>query len=272
MFAVNRVNLIAAGSETRFPCRKQHVTTPHRRGDPRDRGLSRPPAHAAAAPETDGSRPGPQGPAQGTQVGDLRVKLVPPSPPPGLCQFLPRMGEGTGSVTGVPVSPPEVGETREGRRGAPRRLSGGCGSFRHPRAAAAVAVAVTTRRVLFLIAVGGERAGGGPARSRAAPSPRPGLCPGSPLLPARPGTPRPPAPGDGCEGKHPAPRPLGAGGDPQELAILSAEVGAARALPPPKRKRPSLFIPTPASKPRGALPKCPWVPSAQEESEAERDE
>ncbi|XP_019492958.1 PREDICTED: uncharacterized protein LOC109380136 [Hipposideros armiger] len=34
MFAVSRVNLIAAGSETRFPGRKQHVTTPDPQGSP----------------------------------------------------------------------------------------------------------------------------------------------------------------------------------------------------------------------------------------------
>lgn len=167
MFAVNRVNLIAAGSETRFPGRKQHVTTPDQQGSPppKPRGLRSvlPPGawpHTEVPSWTLSRSPfsrdrneggwSPNGPGveeeRGSggihtgvvpiQAGDLSVKSVLPAPFSFLGQFLPRMGEG-----GVGWRRGFLSQTREGlgaltrevRRVSLRRLSRGCTSFCPPR-------------------------------------------------------------------------------------------------------------------------------------------
>lgn len=142
MFAVNRANLIAAGSETRFPGRKQHVTVPDPRGggSPCGRGAAVPPGawparkgrscteHPASTssrrPSSGGRSEGgverDQGPggiharADLIPAGDLLVKPVPRSPSPDLgsrasASFFPRTGRagraGLGGLCPTPGGP-----------------------------------------------------------------------------------------------------------------------------------------------------------------------
>lgn len=189
MFAVNCVNrLIAAGSETRFPARKKHVTAPICK----DRGRAGGAGAAASAAKTRRRGPGRTVPSwvqhlkpafslrplsrgcsedagslngnQGRggcsprawvfiQVGDLLVKSAlrfqRPIPPKSLWGstssrfFRDPAEDGAGpGIGGVPVP-------RRARR-APRLprtwLSRGCTSFRLPRSAAVVVVAMATGR------------------------------------------------------------------------------------------------------------------------------